>query len=145
MDLTKDLSRFSVLTFINQYNIQIFVVKAISFQPYKMGKKEDEERKQRNDVDQSLIIENDVEMRTETVENTNSLRENTETEIVITDIRNMSNKYHKTHEKVSSHQFTKYHQNAMIKADEFLKSFESLDQRVENQLSDCKLHNNERN
>ena len=38
-------------------------------------------------------------MRTETVENTNSLRENTETEIVITDIRNMSNKYHKTHER----------------------------------------------
>ena len=84
-------------------------------------------------------------MRTETVENTNSLRENTETEIVITDIRNMSNKYHKSHEKVSSHQFTKYHQNAMIKADEFLKSFESLDQRVENQLSDCKLQIIERN
>ena len=57
----------------------------------------------------------------------------------------MSNKYHKTHEKVSSHQFTKYHQNAMIKADEFLKSFESLDQRVENQLSDCKLQIIERN
>ena len=33
----------------------------------------------------------------------------------------------------------------MIKADEFLKSFENPNQRVENQLSDCKLHNNERN
>ena len=33
----------------------------------------------------------------------------------------------------------------MIKADEFLKSFKNPNQRVENQLPDCKLHNNERN
>ena len=37
-------------------------------------------------------MENDVELRTEAVENTNSLRENTEAEIFITDIGNMSNK-----------------------------------------------------
>ena len=43
-------------------------------------------------VDQSLNMENDVELRTEAVENTNSLRENTEAEIFITDIGNMSNK-----------------------------------------------------
>ena len=33
----------------------------------------------------------------------------------------------------------------MIKADELLKSFENPNQRLENQLSDCKLQNNERN
>ena len=43
-------------------------------------------------VDQSLDMENDVELRTEAVENTNSLRENSEAEIFITDIGNMSNK-----------------------------------------------------
>ena len=107
MDLTKDLSRFSVLTFINQYNIQIFVVKAISFQPYKMGKKEDEERKQRNDVDQSLVIENDVEMKAEVVGNTISLRENTETETFITDIEN---RYYKANlSDVQKHHLLKNH------------------------------------
>ena len=57
----------------------------------------------------------------------------------------MFSKHHKFYEKTNNHQSTKFHQNPMIKADEFLKSFENPNQRVENQLSDCKLHNNERN
>lgn len=39
-----------------------------------------------NDIDQSLNIENNVEMRIKAVENTKSLRENTETKIFITGI-----------------------------------------------------------
>lgn len=71
---------------------QSFIRKAVLAQNTDSNENCSESLSIENDIDQSLNIENNVEMRIKAVENTKSLRENTETKIFITGIGNMSHK-----------------------------------------------------